>query len=38
MENDKPGAPLPRDYDQASFTEMMPFRSKKIRVWRSPIL
>ena len=31
-------APLPRDYDRATFSEMLPFRSKKIRLWRSPVL
>lgn len=30
-------APLPRDHDQASFSEMVPFRSKKIKIWKSPI-
>jgi hypothetical protein len=37
MSGNKQPAPLPRDYDDASFSEMMPFRSKKIRLFKSPI-
>ena len=37
MSGNKPSAPLPRDYDDASFSEMVPFRSKKIRLFKSPI-
>lgn len=33
-----PAAPLPRDLDQASFSELVPFRSKKIKLFKSPIL
>ena len=37
MSGDKQNAPLPRDQDVASFSEMVPFRSKKIKLWKSPI-
>jgi len=37
MSTNKQAAPLPREQDQLSFSELVPFRSKKIRLWRSPI-
>ena len=30
--------PVPRDHDDASFSEMMPFRSSKIRLAKSPLM
>lgn len=36
-ENNPPAAPLPRDYDRATFSELVPFRSKQIKLLRSPI-
>lgn len=29
--------PVPRDYEDASFSEMVPFQSSKISIWRSPL-
>lgn len=29
--------PVPRDHDEATFSEMVPFRSTKIKLWRSPL-
>jgi RsiW-degrading membrane proteinase PrsW (M82 family) len=37
MPENKQAAPVPRDYDEASFSEMLPFRSKKISLFKSPI-
>ena len=37
MSGNKQSAPLPRDHDEPTFSEMMPFRSKKIRLFKSPI-
>ncbi len=31
-------APTPRDYDEATFSELVPFRSKQINVLKSPLL
>lgn len=31
-------APTPRDYDEATFSELVPFRSKQINVFKSPLL
>ena len=33
-----PAAPLPRDHNQASFSEMVPLRSTKIKLAKSPLL
>jgi RsiW-degrading membrane proteinase PrsW (M82 family) len=30
--------PVPRDHDEASFSEMVPFRSSKIRLAKSPLM
>ncbi len=30
--------PLPRDHDEASFSEMIPLRSTKIKLWKSPLM
>jgi len=38
MSNANQPALLPRDYDQASFSEVVPFRSRKINLLKSPIL
>jgi len=29
--------PTPRDHDVASMSELMPFRSSKIKIWKSPL-
>lgn len=29
--------PVPRDHDEASYSEMVPFRSTKIKLWKSPL-
>ena len=29
--------PVPRDHDEASFSEMVPIRSSKIKLWKSPL-
>jgi len=29
--------PVPRDHDDASYSEMVPFRSSKIKLWKSPL-
>lgn len=36
-DNKLPAAPLPRNLDEASFSELVPFRSKKIKLLKSPI-
>jgi RsiW-degrading membrane proteinase PrsW (M82 family) len=38
VSNPNPSVLLPRDCEQASISEMVPFRSKKINLLRSPIL
>lgn len=30
-------APVPRDHGEASMSELMPFRSSKVKLWRSPL-
>ena len=34
---DRMQAPTPRDHDVASLSEVMPFRSSKIKIWKSPL-
>lgn len=29
--------PVPRDHDEASFSELVPIRSSKIKLWKSPL-
>jgi len=36
MANNMP--PIPRDHDEASFSEIVPLRSSKIKLWKSPML
>ena len=38
MSGSKPSAPLPRDHDKASFSELVPLRSSKIKLAKSPLL
>ena len=38
MPDPKDMPPIPRDHDQASFSELMPIRSSKINLKRSPLL
>ena len=38
MPDHKDMPPIPRDHDQASFSELMPIRSSKINLKRSPLL
>jgi DMSO reductase anchor subunit len=38
MRDPKDMPPVPRDHDQASFSELMPIRSSKINLRRSPLL
>ena len=33
----KMDTPTPRDHDVASMSEIMPFRSSKIKIWKSPL-
>lgn len=30
-------APVPRDHSEASMSELMPFRSSKVKIWKSPL-
>ena len=30
-------APVPRDHSEASMSELMPFRSSKVKLWKSPL-
>ena len=43
MSDDKPDKrqdmpPVPRDYAEASASELMPLKSSNINIWKSPIL
>jgi RsiW-degrading membrane proteinase PrsW (M82 family) len=38
MANNMNMPPIPRDHDEASFSEIVPLRSTKIKLWKSPIL
>lgn len=40
MQNQRPDpmqTPTPRDYSVASVSELMPFRSSRIKIWKSPL-
>lgn len=40
MQNQRPDpmqTPTPRDYGNASVSELMPFRSSRIKIWKSPL-
>lgn len=37
-QDQRPEAPTPRDYDEATFSELVPFKSTQINVLKSPLL